>query len=265
MKNPVSLRQNKLMAPTVIKLGGSVLDKSIRQRKLDKLTRSFLKTVISLNKKEPVILVHGGGAEITRALEKSGVKTQFVDGLRYTDEKTIEIVEMVLAGRINKEIVNKINFLGGKAVGLSGKDGKMITAEKIKKLGLVGKPKSVDKSPLELLMKAGIIPVVSSVAADANGKTLNLNADSVASALACVLKAQRLIFLTDVPGVLDGKGKKIKKIKIKDISALVKKGIISRGMLPKIDSCLEAVRKGVKRVIVTDGKKGLNYGTEIIR
>lgn len=240
----------------VIKLGGKALTNQKKKIQL-------LKQIVKMSKEERNVLVHGGGPEITESLEKIGIKSRFVNGLRYTDEKTMEFVEMLLSGKINKELVNRINLLGSKAVGLSGKDGQMVVAERIKGLGLVGKPKLVNTSLIKLLLRAGIIPVISSIGVDRKGNTLNLNADLVAGAISSALKAKRLIFLTDVPGVLDKKGKIIKKIQIKEIPDLIKKGIVSAGMLPKLEACRQALKKGLTQIVITNGKKGLDYGTEI--
>jgi len=246
----------------VIKLGGKTL---IEEKKKSHL----LKQVVELSQKIPVVVVHGGGPEITKSLERIGIKSRFVNGLRYTDQKTIEFVEMLLSGKINKDLVNKINLFAQKivpsikAVGLSGKDVHMVIAEKIEGLGLVGKPKKINTNLLKLLLREKIIPVISSVGIDEKGATLNINADTLASALAISLGAKMLIFLTDKPGILDKKGKIIPAIHLKEIEKVVKEKTVSQGMIPKLKSAAEAIKKGVKKVIVTDGMKKFNSGTWI--
>lgn len=248
----------------VIKLGGKALTE-------EKKKNLLLQRIVEMGRRIPVVLVHGGGPEITQNLEKMGTKSRFVGGLRYTDAKTMKYVEMLLSGKINKDLVNKINLLGRrgrqtiKAVGLSGKDAGMVIAEKMKGLGLVGKPKKINTDLLKLLLKEKIIPVISSVGIDEKGVTLNINADTLAGALAISLGAQMLIFLTDKPGILDKKGKVIPLIHFKEIDKLVKERIVSEGMIPKLESAGEAIKKGVGEVIITDGKKELNSGTEVIR
>lgn len=248
----------------VIKLGGKALTE-------EKKKNLLLKRIVELSRRIPVVVVHGGGPEITRSLEKMGIKSRFVNGLRYTDSKTMEYVEMLLSGKINKDLVNRINLLAGKiapgikAVGLSGKDAGMVIAEKIKHLGLVGKPKKINTNLLRLLLKEKIVPVISSVAVSGKGITLNINADMFASALAVNLKAKRLIFLTDKPGILNKKGKIIPKIRLKEIKQLITEKIISEGMIPKIKSAGEAIIQGVGEVIITDGIKNLSSGTKVQR
>lgn len=269
----------KLDSVTVIKLGGKVLTEGKKKNLL-------LKRIVELSRRIPVVVVHGGGPEITRSLEKMGIKSRFVNGLRYTDSKTMEYVEMLLSGKINKDLVNRINLLadkiapGIKAVGLSGKDAGMVIAEKmrgghlkgghlkgehLKDLGLVGKPKKINTNLLRLLLKEKIVPVISSVAVSGKGITLNINADMFASALAVNLKAKRLIFLTDKPGILNKKGKIIPKIRLKEIKQLITEKIISEGMIPKIKSAGEAITQGVGEVIITDGIKNLSSGTKVLR
>lgn len=253
----------------VIKLGGKALTE-------EKKKNLLLKRIVELSRRIPVVVVHGGGPEITRSLEKMGIKSRFVNGLRYTDSKTMEYVEMLLSGKINKDLVNRINLLAGriapgiKAVGLSGKDAGMVIAEKmrgdhLKSLGLVGKPKKINTNLLRLLLKEKIVPVISSVAVSGKGITLNINADMFASALAVNLKAKRLFFLTDKPGILNKKGKIIPKIRLKEIKQLILKKIISEGMIPKIKSAGEAIIQGVGEVIITNGIKNLSSGTKVQR
>jgi len=243
---------------TVIKLGGKALSEEKRKNIL-------IKQIVAVGRKLPVVLVHGGGPEVTKTLEKLGIRTKFVGGLRYTDAKIMELVEMVLSGKVNKDLVSKINLFGGKAVGLSGKDGSppLVLAKRIKMLGLVGEPKSVNTDLLEIFLKRRIIPVVASVACDLRGKSLNINADTFASAIASVLKAKRLIFLTNTPGVIGENRKPIPTIRIKEIPELIKNKIVSEGMIPKLKSSLEAIRKNVGEVIIGNGKRRLDSGTKI--
>ena len=214
------------------------------------------------------VIVHGGGPKISAMMQKMGKKPEFVDGQRVTDQETMDIVEMVLGGLINKEIVSLINRHGGKAVGLSGKDGGMIRAQKkmIKKpapetgvgeiidLGLVGEVTSVDPSVIDGLDKGGFIPVVAPIGAGPKGETLNINADYVASAIASALKSEKLVLLTDVPGLLDKKGKTISTLKKGRIDKLIKDGTISGGMLPKVTACMNAIAGGVNKTHIVDGR-----------
>ncbi|WP_306026848.1 acetylglutamate kinase [Stappia sp. MMSF_3263] len=214
------------------------------------------------------VVVHGGGPQIGSMLDRLGIKSEFKNGLRVTDKATVEIVEMVLAGSINKEIVHLINAEGGKAVGLCGKDGNMVTAEKLQRrvrdpnsaieqvldLGFVGEPASVNPTVLRLVMKEELIPVVAPVAPGADGETYNINADTFAGAIAGALDAKRLLFLTDVPGVLDANGKLIKELTVSQARALIEDGTISGGMIPKVETCIEALERGVEGVVILNGK-----------
>lgn len=247
------------MRPCVIKFGGSVFKDAKAQDR-------FLKDLADLSRKAPVVLVHGGGPEITRQLEAWGIKTRFVKGLRYTDERTMEAVEMILSGKVNKALTARLNRLGVKAVGLSGVDGKLLTAAPVPKLGLVGEPRDADPELLLVLLSRGYLPVVSPVASDSKGVRLNVNADSMAGALAQALHAERYISVTDVPGVLDAKGRTIPKIRIKDIAGLIRKGVVKGGMVPKLEAAGAAIRQGVGEVDIVDGRKGIArlIGTRII-
>ncbi|MFK5978003.1 MAG: acetylglutamate kinase [Rhizobiaceae bacterium] len=218
------------------------------------------------------IVVHGGGPQIAAMLERVGIKSEFRDGLRITDEKTVEVVEMVLAGSINKQIVASLNVEGASAIGLCGKDGNMVLVEKAKRtvidpdsniekiidLGFVGEPKTVNPSVLNTVSAGNLIPVIAPVCFGEDGKTYNVNADTFAGAIAESLDATRLLFLTDVPGVLDGEGKLIKKLSIAQARSLIADGTISGGMIPKVETCISALGKmdegGVEGVVILNGK-----------
>ena len=214
------------------------------------------------------IVVHGGGPQIGAMLTKMGIESKFEGGLRVTDEKTVEIVEMVLAGSINKEIVAMINAEGEWAIGLCGKDGNMVFAEKAKKkivdpesnierildLGFVGEVVEVDRTLIDLLAKSEMIPVIAPVAPGRDGHTYNINADTFAGAVAGALNATRLLFLTDVPGVLDRERKLIKELSVAEARRLIGDGTISGGMIPKVQTCIEAIEKGVEGVVILNGK-----------
>ena len=214
------------------------------------------------------IVVHGGGPQIGAMLTRMGIESKFEGGLRVTDEKTVEIVEMVLAGSINKDIVRMINAEGEWAIGLCGKDGNMVYAEKAHKtvkdpdsnierildLGFVGEPVEVDRTLLDLLAHSEMIPVIAPVAPGRDGHTYNINADTFAGAIAGALEASRLLFLTDVPGVLDKNGKLIDDLTVAQAHALMEDGTISGGMIPKVETCIEAIERGVEGVVILNGK-----------
>jgi acetylglutamate kinase len=214
------------------------------------------------------VVVHGGGPQIGGMLKRLGIKSEFAGGLRVTDAETIEIVEMVLAGSINKQIVGFINESGGKAVGLCGKDGNMVLArkvnrtmvdpgsqiEKIVDLGFVGEPDKVDTTVLTQILGRDLIPVLAPVATSAAGGTYNVNADTFAGAIAGALKAKRLLLLTDVPGVLDKSKSLIKELSMDDARRLIADGTISGGMIPKVETCIYALEAGVEGVVILDGK-----------
>jgi len=245
----------------VIKYGGAA---QVREE----LKESFAKDIVLLNFIGiQTTIVHGGGPKISAMMEKMGKKPTFIQGQRVTDEETMNIVEMVLGGLVNKEIVSLINNHGGKAVGLSGKDGSLIKAKRkiIKKagregeeeiidLGLVGEVAGVDPQIIISLSKEGFIPVISPVGSGSKGETLNINADYVAASIAASLKAEKLIILTDVPGIMDRKEKIISTVKKSNVKKLIDDGIVSGGMLPKVQSCLKAVEGGVSKAHIIDGR-----------
>jgi acetylglutamate kinase len=214
------------------------------------------------------VVVHGGGPQIGKMLEKLGIKSEFKGGLRVTDAATVEVVEMVLAGSINKQIVGWIGAEGGKAVGLSGKDGNMVVArkvtrtaidpdsniEKVVDLGFVGEPEQVNREVLDQVLQAELIPVLAPVAIGQDGQTYNVNADTFAGAIAGALTAKRLLLLTDVPGVLDKNKNLIPEMTIEDCRRLIADGTITDGMIPKIETCIYALEKGVEAVVILDGK-----------
>jgi len=214
------------------------------------------------------VVVHGGGPQIGAMLKKLGVESSFVDGLRVTDKATAEVAEMVLSGAINKEIVGWIAKAGGKAMGLSGKDGGMVAARKVERtakdpdsnieraidLGFVGEPESIDVKVIETVSAAGFIPVIAPIAAGPNGETYNINADTMAGALAAALGAARLFLLTDVHGVLDKQGELLTDLRPADINRLQRDGTISGGMIPKLETCVHAVEAGCEAAVVLDGR-----------
>ncbi len=214
------------------------------------------------------VVVHGGGPQIGAMLKKLGVESQFVDGLRVTDKETAQVAEMVLSGSINKDIVGWINAEGGRAIGISGKDGAMVTATKVTRtkkdpdsrleqvidLGFVGEPTHVDTSVIETINAAGMIPVIAPIAAGADGHTYNINADTMAGAIAAALGAARLFLLTDVAGVLDGAGRLMTNLTPADIARLEADGVITGGMIPKLATCVQAVEAGCEAAVVLDGR-----------
>ncbi len=235
------------------------------------------------------VVVHGGGPQIGSMLEKLEIQSEFIDGLRVTDETTIDVVEMVLAGSINKKIVSDINNAGGYAVGLSGKDGNLILAERLKRsqsdpgtdpektldLGLVGEPKTINPHVLEAFAKSDITPVIAPIGRGQNGETLNINADMVAGAIAAALRAKRLYMLTDITGVLDKGGNLIPTLNLSEAQKYITDGTIQGGMLPKIETCMDVIKQGVDAATIIDGRvphailvelftKG-GAGTQIIR
>jgi acetylglutamate kinase len=254
----------------VVKYGGHAMGD-------EQLARDFARDIVLLEQTaiNPVV-VHGGGPQIGMMLDKLGIKSEFKDGLRVTDQKTVEVVEMVLAGSINKQIVGFINEAGGRAIGLSGKDGNMVKAKKVTRttrdkdsniekavdLGYVGEPVDVDVTMLHEILGTDryvakgreIIPVLAPVAAGVNGGTFNVNADTFAGAIAGALSAKRLLLLTDVPGVLDKSNKLIPELSLKDARKLIADGTISGGMIPKVETCIDALERGVEGVVILDGK-----------
>ena len=214
------------------------------------------------------IVVHGGGPQIGAMLNRLGIKSEFSGGLRITDKATVEIVEMVLAGSINKQIVAQLNQAGGRAVGLCGKDGNLIVArkveqkihdpesniEKILDLGFVGEPAKINPQILEVIQKSDIIPVIAPIGVSEDGHTYNINADTAAGAIAAAMGAARLLLLTDVSGVLDKQGKLVEELTLDEAKALMTDGTISGGMIPKLETCIEAVEGGVEAVVILDGR-----------
>jgi len=231
--------------------------------------RNFARDIVLIKQVgvNPVV-VHGGGPQIGAMLERLKIGTTFVDGLRVTDAATVEVVEMVLAGSINKQLVTGINHAGGRAVGLSGKDGNLVIArkltrtkrdpdsniEKVLDLGFVGEPEAVNPQVLETIMRSDLIPVVAPIGLGRDGSTYNINADTVAGAVAGAMKAMRLLLLTDVAGVLDGNGTLVPRLSIAEAKDLIAKGIITGGMIPKIETCIDAVERGVEGVVILDGR-----------
>jgi len=246
----------------VVKYGGHAMGD-------EQTARDFARDVVLLEQTaiNPVV-VHGGGPQIQAMLTKLGIKSEFAAGLRITDAKTIEIVEMVLAGSINKQIVGYINAAGGKAIGLCGKDGNMVQARKVTRtvvdpdsnieklvdLGFVGDPEKVDTAILDQVIGRELIPVLAPVATSATGGTFNVNADTFAGAIAGALKAKRLLLLTDVTGVLDKSKSLIQDLSVADARKLIADGTISGGMIPKVETCIYALDAGVEGVVIMDGK-----------
>jgi acetylglutamate kinase len=238
----------------VVKYGGHAMGE-------EAAARSFARDIVLLEQTaiNPVV-VHGGGPQIGGMLKRLGIKSEFAAGLRVTDAETIEIVEMVLAGSINKQIVGFINAEGGRAIGLCGKDGNMVTASKLPQtsndvdLGFVGEPAKVDKTVLDQVLGRELIPVLAPVAQGEDGETYNVNADTFAGAIAGALKAKRLVLLTDVQGVLDRDKNLIKRLRVDEIHALIAEGTIIGGMIPKVETCIDALEHGVEGAVILDGK-----------
>ncbi len=236
----------------VIKYGGHAMTD-------DDLRASFAVDVVFLKYVglRPVI-VHGGGPQIGRVQERLGLESSFVDGLRVTDDATMEVVEMVLGGRVNGEIVDLVNRGGGRAVGLTGKDGGMIAVRRRRKeghdIGRVGEIIEVDPTPITAVAKAGFVPVVAPIGVDAEGVTYNVNADEAAGAIARALRAEKLILLTDVEGVRDASGERISRLSIENARKLLAEGSIREGMIPKVECCIDALLGGVARTHIIDGR-----------
>lgn len=205
-----------------------------------------------------VVLVHGGGPEISELMTKLGKKSEFVDGLRVTDRETVDIVQMVLAGKVNKTLVNLLEMKGGKAIGLSGMDGRLIEAKiKDERLGFVGEITKIHISPVSDILDKGYIPVISTLGCDRKGNTYNINGDTAAAYIAGALGAERLIMMTDIAGILkdkDDPSSLIPEISVSDAEQLQKDGVISGGMIPKVECCIEAISEGVKNVVIMDGR-----------
>ncbi|WP_430910435.1 acetylglutamate kinase [Methylobacterium sp. sgz302541] len=246
----------------VIKYGGHAMGNAAA-------AEDFAEDVVLLEQSglKPIV-VHGGGPQIGRMLDRLGIQSEFRGGLRVTDEATVEVVEMVLAGSINKQIVGWISAEGGRAIGLCGKDGNMVRAKRATKtvvdpesrieteldLGLVGEPEHVERGVLDAVLKAELIPVLAPVAYGEDGKTYNVNADTFAGSIAGALRAKRLLLLTDVPGVLDKNKKLIPELSVEDCRRLIADGTITGGMIPKVETCIYALDQGVEAVVILDGK-----------
>jgi acetylglutamate kinase len=245
----------------IVKFGGHAMGEP-------ELSTAFAKDIVLLKQSgvNPIV-VHGGGPQIAGMLKRLQLKSEFVNGLRVTDKPTIEVVEMVLAGLINKDIVSAINRQGGRAVGISGKDANLVIAKRITHMpdpesnlmkavdiGLVGEPVEINPHVLNVFAESDLIPVIAPVAFSSEGETLNINADTFASALAARMKAKRLLLLTDVAGVLDKDRRLIQQLSIADARTLIRDGTITGGMIPKVDGCIEVVEAGVEAVVILDGR-----------
>ena len=246
----------------VVKYGGHAMGDAA-------LAELFARDVVLLKQSgvNPIV-VHGGGPQIASMLERLNIKSQFQNGLRVTDAQTIEVVEMVLAGAINKQIVTALNQAGGRAVGLSGKDANLIIAKKTRarkadpssnidkavNLGFVGTPKTINTDVLDVMLKSDLIPVVAPIATSEDGQTLNVNADTAAGALAAALNAERLLMLTDVTGVLDKKGALIERLSTRQAATLIRNGTAQGGMIPKLQTAIDAVKNGVTATAILDGR-----------
>ena len=236
-------------ATVVIKFGGHATGN-------DEAMETFARDIVLMQQVgvNPVI-VHGGGPMINEMLDRLNIKSEFVEGKRVTDEATMEVVEMVLSGRVNKRIVQAINSQGGRAVGLSGKDANLITCDPTDpKLGLVGTPRDIDPTLLNKLFEADMIPVIAPLGAGDNGETFNINGDTVAGAIAAALSADRLLLLTDVSGVKNAEGVVLTELTPENILELTASGVIARGMIPKTETALSAIRGGVRAVVILDGR-----------
>jgi len=237
----------------VVKYGGAAMVEPER-------ARQFAEDVVLMQYVGMLpVIVHGGGPQISAMMKRLGKEPRFIDGVRVTDAATMEIVEMVLAGRINKEIVTGIQQCGGRAVGLTGKDGALLQAEKIKgfdkdNVGHVGAVATVDPAVLNALEAGGFIPVISPIGADRKGVTYNINADQAAGAIAAAIRAEKFIILTDVPGILDREKTLISTLSRKEAGRLIKSGVIAGGMLPKVEAALTAVEAGVRKAHIVDGR-----------
>ncbi|HLS68557.1 MAG TPA: acetylglutamate kinase [Kiloniellales bacterium] len=246
----------------VLKYGGHAMGD-------DKLAELFARDIVLMKQVgiNPLV-VHGGGPQIGGMLKRLQVESNFIDGLRVTDRNTVDVVEMVLAGSINKSIVNTINRAGGTAIGISGKDGNLIQARKLRRrkrdpvsnveqildLGFVGEPDYINPQILTSLEQAGMIPVIAPLGVGAEGETYNINADTVAGAVAAAVGAVRLLLLTDVKGVLDREGELLENLSIEDVRTLTEEGTISGGMIPKVETCVQAVEQGVDAAVILDGR-----------
>ncbi len=248
--------------PVVIKYGGHAMGDP-------ELTRDFARDIVLLKQigLKPVV-VHGGGPQIAAMLERLAIKSTFVQGLRVTDAATVDVVEMVLAGSINKQIVTSINREGGRALGLSGKDGNLIIArkvhrterdpasniEKVLDLGFVGEPDTVNPAVLQSILSSDVIPVIAPIGLGRGGETFNINADTAAGAIAAALGARRLLLLTDVPGVLGSDSRLIERLTVAQAGTLIREGVVKGGMIPKLTTAMEAVAAGAEGAVILDGR-----------
>ena len=236
----------------VIKYGGNaMIDEQLKQQVMEDIVLLWLIGV-------KIVLVHGGGPEINDLMNKLGKKPQFVDGLRVTDKETVDIVQMVLAGKVNKTLVNLLEMKGGKAMGISGMDGCLIEAKpKNEKLGFVGEITKVNIEPVTDLLEKGYIPVISTIGCDKEGNTYNINGDTAAAYIAGAMNAEKLFMMTDIDGILrdkDDPSTIIPHLTVSEAKQLYDDGIVSGGMIPKVDCCIEAIHKGVKNVTIMDGR-----------
>lgn len=236
----------------VVKYGGNaMINETLKQQVMEDIVLLWLIGV-------KIVLIHGGGPEISELMKKVGKESVFVDGLRVTDKESMEIVQMVLAGKVNKTLANLLEMKGGRAVGLSGIDGRIIESRiKNEKLGFVGEITKINPKTIEDLLSNGYIPVISTIGCDASGNTYNINGDTAAAHIAGALNAERLIMMTDIDGILrdkDDPSTLIHEISIAETEKLYSVGIISGGMIPKVECCVEAIHKGVKNVVIMDGR-----------
>ena len=236
----------------VVKYGGNAMvNPELKEQVMEDIVLLWLTGV-------KVVLVHGGGPEISDMMSKLGKKAEFIDGLRVTDKETVNIAQMVLSGKINKTLVNLIQMKGGKAMGVSGIDGRLIEAKpKNEKLGYVGEIENINIGPVLDLLEKGYIPVISTIGCDGYGNVFNINGDTAAACIAGALKAERMIMMTDIAGILKDKDNPetlIPKITVKEAERLFKDGVISGGMIPKTDCCIKAIECGVKNVVIMDGR-----------
>ncbi|NOT40794.1 MAG: acetylglutamate kinase [Alphaproteobacteria bacterium] len=246
----------------VVKYGGNAMGE-------EGVANHFAQDIVLMRQTgiDPVV-VHGGGPQIGAMLKRLEIKSSFVDGLRVTDQAAIDVVEMVLTGTVNKQIVSAINNAGGKAVGVSGKDGQMIVAKKLLKtrrnpttgkdetvdLGFVGEPEEVNIEVVQTIVRSDMVAVIAPIGVGRAGETYNINADTVAGAVAGALKADRMLLLTDVPGVMDRNGNLIERLTTTEARALIKDGTISGGMIPKVETCIDAAERGVRAAVILDGR-----------
>lgn len=236
----------------VVKYGGNaMINEKLKQQVMEDIVLLWLIGI-------KIVLVHGGGPEISDLMTRLGKKAEFVDGLRVTDKETVDIVQMVLAGKVNKTLVNLLEMKGGRAMGISGMDGRLIEAEiKDERLGYVGKITNVNITPINDLLEKGYIPVVSTVGCDRQGNSFNINGDTAAAFIAGALKAERLIMMTDIAGILrdrDDPSTLIPDVTIDEAEELKAEGVVSGGMVPKVDCCVKALKKGVENVVIMDGR-----------